>query len=455
MIKIIHVAEKDNAGIITDVLLLDEFEMRMSPSVQRYLILVIVSLIPVLVYCFFLNGSSNSKLREINSESTNVKHNVTPEETKTIIAMNFWGADTKSRRIESLLRNATNGTRAPVSKEPPFPGDKYAIDDTYLHSECPENLRARIAKIPEFKDVFLGTVPLLQWDKHATEEEYQRLSRYNGAHGWGVISYEDLKDALSYLNTSANAFMFDDWEKRPNKSSCIRCAVIGNGGILNGSRKGEEIDQHDYVFRANGAITKGFEKDVGTRTSLYTFSTNTMKNSLYAYHRLGYIALPQSEETRYVFLPDHNRDYYMVKAAILNAPIEKGHDKSHRPPTYFGENVGPEKFKMYHPDFIRYVRNRFLWAHILKTSHRNIYRPSTGATMLLAAIHSCDEVSAYGFITEDYAKYSDHYFDRDYHKLVFYSNHDMKLEMKLWKKLHDYGIIKLYTREEDASKTQR
>ncbi|XP_060700785.1 alpha-N-acetylgalactosaminide alpha-2,6-sialyltransferase 2 isoform X2 [Hemiscyllium ocellatum] len=390
------------------------------------------------------------KLRHVNSKPTNVRSSVTSEKSKTIIAVNFWGVDTKSGGIESLLRNATNGTRAPVTTEPPFPGDKYAIDDTYLHSECPENLRARIAKIPEFKDVFLGTVPLLQWNKHATEQEYRRLSRYNGAHGWEVISYEDLKDALSYLNTSANAFMFDDWEKRPNKSSCIRCAVIGNGGILNGSRKGEEIDQHDYVFRANGAIIKGFEKDVGTRTSFYTFSTNTMKNSLYAYRRVGYIGLPQSEETRYVFLPDHNRDYYLVKAAILNAPIEKGSDKSQKPPTYFGENGRPEKFKMYHPDFIRYVRNRFLWAHILKTSHRNIYRPSTGATMLLAAIHSCDEVSAYGFITEDYIKYSDHYFDRAYHKLVFYSNHDMKLEMKLWKKLHNYGIIKLYTREEDA-----
>ncbi|GCB71472.1 hypothetical protein scyTo_0005953 [Scyliorhinus torazame] len=260
-------------------------------------------------------------------------------------------------------------------------------------------------------------------------------------------------DALSYLNTSANTFMFDDWQDRPNKDSgCIRCAVIGNGGILNGSRKGEEIDQHHYVFRANGAIIKGFEKDVGTRTSFYTFSTNTMRNSLNAYRRLGYIGLPQSKETRYIFLPDHNRDYYLVKAAITHTPIGKGRDKSNKPPMFFGESTGPGKFKMYHPDFIRYVRNRFLWSHILETSHRGIYRPSTGATMLLAAIHSCDEVSAYGFITENYAKYSDHYFDRDYHRLVFYSNHDMRLEMKLWKKLHNYGIIKLYTREVNASK---
>lgn len=72
--------------------------------------------------------------------------------------------------------------------------------------------------------------------------------------------------------------------------------------------------------------------------------------------------------------------------------------------------------------------------------------PSTGALMLLTALHTCDQVSAYGFITSDYWKYSDHYFDREKQPLVFYINHDLPLEATLWRDLHKAGILWLYQR---------
>lgn len=42
-------------------------------------------------------------------------------------------------------------------------------------------------------------------------------------------------------------------------------------------------------------MTKGFEDDVGTKTSFYGFTVNTMKNSLISYWKLGFTSVPQGQ----------------------------------------------------------------------------------------------------------------------------------------------------------------
>ncbi|XP_071319377.1 alpha-N-acetylgalactosaminide alpha-2,6-sialyltransferase 2 isoform X2 [Trachinotus anak] len=337
-------------------------------------------------------------------------------------------------------------TQAARPTEPPFIGDTYMSEDVPPQTDCPGGIRNQVAQT-EFGGRFLQHIPVLQFAKHATLEQYQRLSKYPGAHGWGGIDYKTVVETLSVLNLSANWQLLDDWRDRSNQSKCIRCAVVGNGGILKDSKKGPEIDSHHYVFRTNGAIIKGFEQDVGSRTTHYTFSTNTLMNSVRSYAGVGYRGPPVSKETRYIFLPDHDRDYLLMKAAATHTPVERGPEKAKDPLKYFGEDVSAEKLKMYHPDFIRYIRNRFLRSNALKTKYKNIYRPSTGAVMLLAALHTCDQVSAYGFMTPDYKNYSDHYYDNSYHPVGFFINHDLRMEMSLWQQLHQAGLLRLYMRQ--------
>ncbi|XP_017288133.1 alpha-N-acetylgalactosaminide alpha-2,6-sialyltransferase 2 [Kryptolebias marmoratus] len=330
--------------------------------------------------------------------------------------------------------------------DPPFIGDSYISENVPQKTNCSSGIRSRI-KESEFGGRFLEHIPVLQWAKHVSPEQYERLRRYPGTHGWGNFNYDTLAGTLSVLNSSANWQMLDDWEAQRNKSECSRCAVVGNGGILRGSKKGKEIDSHHYVFRTNGAVVKGFEEDVGSRTTHYTFSTNTLMNSMRSYAGAGYRGPPVSPETRYVFLPDHDRDYLLMKAAATHTAVERGPERAKDPTKYFGKDVSKEKLKMYHPDFIRYLRNRFLRSNTLKTRYKDIYRPSTGAAMLLAALHTCDQVSAYGFMTPDYKKYSDHYFDNTYHPVGFFANHDLRMEMVLWQQLHKAGLLQLYVRQ--------
>lgn len=110
------------------------------------------------------------------------------------------------------------------------------------------------------------------------------------------------------------------------------------------------------VFRTNGAIIKGFEEDVGSRTTHYTFSTNTLMNSMLSYAGVGYrrppvskvrteiniclyevttlkrscharLLPPLKQETRYIFLPDHDRDYLLMKAVATHTLVDRGREK--------------------------------------------------------------------------------------------------------------------------------
>uniref|UniRef100_A0A8D2CHU3 ST8 alpha-N-acetyl-neuraminide alpha-2,8-sialyltransferase 3 n=1 Tax=Sus scrofa TaxID=9823 RepID=A0A8D2CHU3_PIG len=55
------------------------------------------------------------------------------------------------------------------------------------------------------------------------------------------------------------------------------CAVVGNSGILTGSRCGQQIDKSDFVFRCNFAPTEAFQRDVGRKTNLTTFNPSILE----------------------------------------------------------------------------------------------------------------------------------------------------------------------------------
>ncbi|TSR63310.1 CMP-N-acetylneuraminate-beta-galactosamide-alpha-2,3-sialyltransferase 2 [Bagarius yarrelli] len=54
-------------------------------------------------------------------------------------------------------------------------------------------------------------------------------------------------------------------DSSPNR--CRTCAVVGNSANLIRSHYGALIDAHDFVFRMNKGPTKGYERDVGAKTT--------------------------------------------------------------------------------------------------------------------------------------------------------------------------------------------
>ncbi|XP_023387394.1 alpha-N-acetylgalactosaminide alpha-2,6-sialyltransferase 2 [Pteropus vampyrus] len=452
-------------------------------------------------------------------------------------------------------------------------GPKAATDSgTRKSRPCRRPLYLAVQRHPHFQGLFDFSTPVLLSGGVFTQELWDHLSQHKAPYGWQGLSRQAIASTLGLLNGSESAQLF---ASRERLRDCVRCAVVGNGGILNGSRQGRNIDAHDYVFRLNGAVIKDFEDDVGTKTAssltpsphiphvprgstpnptpptskspsqsaLKSISRNASQTPPVPLARssshssASYIGpvrgipscitpyvpsflkeppffqpptapLPQFcfpspvskhtpvPESLYFPLlppPPHQpqvRCSYPTPPALFTPPssltytppidvLVRGkphvvpsllpptfytpfsryysHPRPHRPiprrrpsptfslpsmpQTYFGPEASASKFKLLHPDFISYLTERCL-SEFMSPYESAYSRSSINAHSMTILV----QVSAYGFITSNYQKFSDHYFERKKMPLIFYANHDLSLESTLWRDLHNAGILWLYQR---------
>ncbi|XP_029023319.1 CMP-N-acetylneuraminate-beta-galactosamide-alpha-2,3-sialyltransferase 1-like isoform X2 [Betta splendens] len=171
-------------------------------------------------------------------------------------------------------------------------------------------------------------------------------------------------------------------EPRPER--CRTCAVVGNSINLKGSGYGRLIDHHDVIIRINYGPTKGFEADVGNRTT----------------HRVMYpeSSMDLDDTTHLILFPFKLRDLeWLIRVFTARFPGKKyGSLKS--------VMTGNKDLVMVlNPTFMKYVHESWL-------DMKGKY-PSTGFITLILALHICGEVDVFGYGADKDGNWS-HYFEK-------------------------------------------
>ncbi|XP_059495050.1 CMP-N-acetylneuraminate-beta-galactosamide-alpha-2,3-sialyltransferase 4-like isoform X2 [Stegostoma tigrinum] len=220
--------------------------------------------------------------------------------------------------------------------------------------------------------------------------------------------------------------------KEIDRLNCKRCVIVGNGNTLRNSSLGETINKYDVVIRLNNAPVRGYEKDVGNKTTLRIFYPEstiedpTVENNL---------------DTLFVLVPFKAADINWLKAIVYNETrITTGFWK--RPA--FVKNLDPAKVRILNPYFMYQAATKLLdQPNMIK---RRGNHPTTGFLAITLGLNYCDEVDVAGFgypLNQKDGRI--HYFDRLSMKQMANSVHNVTHEHLFLKKLKNAGVIKCLT----------
>lgn len=205
---------------------------------------------------------------------------------------------------------------------------------------------------------------------------------------------------------------------RPLPSTCRSCAVVGNSGNLRRSGNGKLIDSHNSVIRMNKAVTGGFEGDVGNRTTHHFLYPES--------------AVDVARGVRLVLLPFKLRDLEWLTSALTTGQVKM---------TYMRvkERVEADKDKILvvNPVFFKYAHDRWTEGH-------GRY-PSTGMLAIIFALHTCDQVSVFGYGADQQGNWH-HYWEENHFAGAFRKTgiHSADFETQIIHQLAQEGKIRLH-----------
>ncbi|XP_020509955.2 CMP-N-acetylneuraminate-beta-galactosamide-alpha-2,3-sialyltransferase 1 isoform X1 [Labrus bergylta] len=284
----------------------------------------------------------------------------------------------------------------------------YVLQEPFLHQttwDCESNSSA---KDPWFNERFNKSVKLfMSPNDRLPERTFQWWRRMRGEKGNFSVYKVAVSEAFQVLPHSPNVL-------EPTPRSCRSCAVVGNSVSLRGSRYGPLINFQDLVFRINGGRIKGFEADVGNKTTHHIMFPESMQHL--------------DNTTRLVMFPFKTADIRWIGKAISTG--------------YYGTprfrakvRANKDLAMVVNPVFMQYVHEAWL--------EKKGHYPSTGFMTLVLAMHLCDELHVFGFGADENGDWN-HYWSLNAWKLIKTGGHPGAFEYQTIEKLGEHRIIRFY-----------
>ncbi|XP_070554350.1 alpha-N-acetylgalactosaminide alpha-2,6-sialyltransferase 3-like [Ptychodera flava] len=199
------------------------------------------------------------------------------------------------------------------------------------------------------------------------------------------------KDTTDFIDRNADSILrgFPD-EYLHVKSSekkldfhCDVCAIVSTSGQMLGSGAGAEIDNSSCVIRMNAAPVRGYEKDVGSRTTLRMMSFVTLQSK--ALIKRDILKLESHPEKIVLWSSYNPKVFPNVLRSFIN-------------------------FSSFYPDIQFYYTSKKQIEFIDSLFERETGKSrgksgswlSTGWFTLTFALHACDEIHIYGLVDSDH-----------------------------------------------------